>query len=88
MKKSNGIISIVDVDFILRETDYPYDDNDNNNENLDNNRNKIYFNRRKLNFKGKGRMFDSSNVSSFLFIILFKLKLASTPIFKFSLENS
>ena len=53
IRKSNGVICSVDADFCLRETDNPYDYNDDNNDSLDNDKNRVYLNRRKLNFKGK-----------------------------------
>ena len=80
--KSNWVICSADIDFCLLETDHPYDDDD-NNDNLDDDRNRVYLNRRKFNIKGNGREFDSPNPYSFLFTILFKLKLGSTPIFYF-----
>ena len=69
--KSNRVICSADADFCLRETDNPYNDDDDNNDNLNDVRNRVYLNRRKLNFKGKEREFDSPNPYSFLFTILF-----------------
>ena len=81
--KSNRVICSATADFCIRETDNSYNDDDDNNSNLDDVRKRVYLNRRKLNLKRKGREFDSLKPYSFLFMILFKLKLGSTPIFKF-----
>ena len=82
MKKSNRVICLTGIDFYLRETDNLFDENKENNNNLDDDRNRIYLNRKKLNFKRKGES-SIPNLYSFLFMLSFKLKLDSTPIFKF-----
>ena len=82
MMKSNRVICSADANFFIYKTDNPYyDDNDNNKKQYDDI--KGIFEQEEAQYQRKGREFDSPNPYSFLFTILFKLKLGSTPIFKF-----
>ena len=81
-RKSNGVISSADADFCLYETDNPYDDDDNNNDNQDDYKKGI-FEQEEAQLQRKGARVRFPQPYSFLFMILFKLKLGSTPIFKF-----
>ena len=69
MIKSNKVIGSADADFCLRETDNPYND-DNDNNNLNDVRKRVYLNKRKLNFKGKGREFDFQPLFIFIYDII------------------
>ena len=68
--KSNKVICSADTDFCLRETDNPYNGDDDHNDNLNNVRNRVYLNRRKLSFKGNEREFDSPQP---LFIFIYDI---------------